>query len=136
MLAAGGARINMMNAFITLVFLTAAIFALLPLGLSGVGIAWSLASFCIFALTVVRGGHLLGLAPKDIIVSICPALFTSLLMCAVLYAVALPLSNVSGLVALYKIPLGGLVYALVFWYIFRGRSEELIRVLMRLMGRQ
>ncbi len=136
MLAAGGARINMMNAFITLIFLTGAIFALLPLGLSGVGIAWSLASVCIFVLTVVRGGRLLGLALKDILLSIFPALSASLLMCAVIYAVDLPLSNVSGLVALYKIPLGGFVYALIFWCFFRGRSEELIRVLMRLMGRQ
>ncbi len=136
MLAAGGARINMINAFITLVFLTAAIFALLPLGLSGVGIAWSLASICVFVLTVVRGGRLLSLSLKDIISAISPALFTSLLMCAVIYLVDLQLSNVSGLVGLYKIPLGGFVYALILWYFFRGRSEELIRVLMRLMGRQ
>jgi teichuronic acid exporter len=136
MLAAGGARINMINAFITLVFLTAAIFALLPLGLSGVGIAWSLASICVFVLTVVRGGRLLSLSLKDIISAISPALFTSLLMCAVIYLVGLRLSTVSGLAGLYKIPLGGFVYAMVLWYFFRGRSEELIRVLMRLMGRQ
>jgi len=136
MLAAGGARINMTNAFITLIFLTSVIFALLPLGLSGVGIAWSLASVCVFGLTVVRGGHLLALSLKDIFSSISPALFAALLMCAVIYVVDMQLSNVSGLVGLYKIPLGGFVYTFVFWYFFRGRSEELIRVLMRLMGRQ
>jgi O-antigen/teichoic acid export membrane protein len=136
MLAAGGARVNMTNAFITLIFLTAAIFALLPVGLYGIGIAWSLGSVCIFVLTVVRGGHLLDLALKDILLSIFPALFAALLMCAVIYAIDLRLSNVSGLVALYKIPLGVFVYALVFWCFFRGRSEELIRVLMRLMGRR
>jgi PST family polysaccharide transporter len=136
MLAAGGARVNMTNAFITLVFLTVAIFALLPLGLFGVGVAWSLGSVCIFALTAVRGGRLLGLALKDILLSLFPALFAALLMCAVIYATDLSLPHVSGLVALYKIPLGGLIYALVFWCFFRGRSEELIRVLLRLMGRQ
>ncbi len=136
MLAAGGARTNMVNALITLVFLTAAIFALLPMGLSGMGIAWSLASVCIFVLTVVRGGRLLALSLSDIFVSIGPALLAALLMCAVIYVVDLQLPNVSGLVALYKIPLGGLVYALIFWFLFRGRSEELVRVLMRLMGRQ
>jgi O-antigen/teichoic acid export membrane protein len=136
MLAAGGARINMTNAFMTLIVLTIAIFALLPLGLSGVGLAWSLASVCVFVLTVVRGGRLLALSLQDILSSISPALFVSLLMCAVIYTVDLPLSNVSGLVALYKIPLGGAVYVLAFWYFFRGRSEELIRVLLRLMGRQ
>lgn len=135
MLAAGGARINMTNALITLVFLTAAIFALLPLGLSGVGIAWSLASVCIFVLTVVRGGYLLALSLKDIVYAIAPAVFAALLMCAVIYTLELQLFNVSGLVALYKIPLGGFVYTLVFWFFFRSRSEELIRVLLRLMGR-
>jgi O-antigen/teichoic acid export membrane protein len=136
MLAAGGARTNMSNAFITLVFLTAAIFALLPLGLPGLGIAWSLASVCIFGLTIIRGGRLLTLPLRDIFVSISPALFAALLMCVAIYIVDLQLPTVSGLVALYKIPLGGLVYVLIFWCFFRGRSEELVRVLMRLMGRQ
>jgi O-antigen/teichoic acid export membrane protein len=136
MLAAGGARVNMTNAFITLIFLTIAIFALLPLGLSGVGIAWSLSSICVFALTVVRSGRMLALPLKDIFYSISPALFAALLMCAVIYLVEIEFPNVSGPAGLYKIPLGGLVYVLVFWYVFRARSEELIRVSLRLMGRQ
>lgn len=136
MLAAGGARINMTNAFITLIFLTAVIFALLPLGLSGVGIAWSLTSICVFGLTVVRGGRLLALSFKQIFYSVSPALFASLLMCAVIHLFEIGFPSVSGPAGLYKIPVGGLVYVLIFWYVFRGRSEELIRVFMRLAGRQ
>jgi O-antigen/teichoic acid export membrane protein len=136
MLAAGGARVNMTNAFLTLIFLTAAIFALLPLGLVGVGLAWSLGSVCIFVLTAVRGGRLLGLRLRNILLSIFPALITALLMCAVIYTVDSALPNVSGVFALYKIPLGGFVYALFFWLFFRVQCEEVVRVLMRLMGRK
>jgi PST family polysaccharide transporter len=136
MLAAGGARTNMSNAFLTLIVLTAAIFALLPLGLSGVAIAWSAASVCIFGLTVVRGGRLLELPLKAIFSAITPALFAALLMCGSIYAVGLQFPQVSGVLALYKIPLGGVVYTLIFWTLFRGRSEELIRVFIRLSGRQ
>ena len=100
------------------------------------GIAWSLASVCIFVLTVVRGGRVLALSLRDIFTVIGPALLAALLMCAVIYTIDLQLSNVSGLIGLYKIPMGGLVYVLIFWYFFRSRSEELIRVLLRLMGRQ
>ncbi len=135
-LAAGGARIDMTNSLMTLIFFTLAIFALLPLGLSGVGVAWSLASVCIFGLTVVRGGRLLSLSLKDIWSSISPPLFTAVLMCLVIYAFETQLSSVSGPAGLYKIPLGGIVYALVFWLLFRSRSEEVIRVVKRLTGRQ
>jgi O-antigen/teichoic acid export membrane protein len=136
MLAAGGARINMTNAVITLVFMVVAIFAMLSKGLEGVAIAWSLASVCVFALTIVRGGRLLSLPLKAVFSAVIPALFASLLMCTVIYAVGLRFQSVSGVLALYKIPLGGIVYALVFWYCFRRRSEELIRVFFRLIGRQ
>jgi len=68
--------------------------------------------------------------------SISPALFTSLLMCAVIHLVEIEFPYVSRPAGLDKIPLGGLVYVLVFWYVFRGRSQALIKVSMRLMGRQ
>lgn len=135
MLAAGGARINMTNAFLTLIVLTVAIFALLPLGLPGVATGWSLASVCVFLLTVVRGGRLLSLPLSKIFSAITPAAFTALIMCASIYAVELQFPTVSGVLALYKIPFGALVYVLVFRLFFKGRSEELIRVLFRLMGR-
>jgi teichuronic acid exporter len=136
MLAAGGARVNMTNAFITLVVLTIAIFALLPTGLTGVAVGWSIASVCIFVLTILRGGRLLELSLKAILSTMLPAIITSLLMCASIYAVATLFPNISGALALYKIPFGALVYVLLYWSLFRGRSEELIRVFMRLIGRQ
>ena len=136
MLAAGGARVNMTNAFVTLIFLTGAIFAMLPMGLSGIAIAWSLSSVCVFALTVVRGGRLLDLPIGAVFRTITPALFAALLMCGAIYFVGHQFPGISGLLALYKIPFGGLIYAVLFWLMFRGRSEELIRVVMRLTGRQ
>jgi teichuronic acid exporter len=136
MLAAGGARVNMMNAFITLLVLTIAIFAMLPIGLTGVAVGWSIASVCIFLLTIVRGGHLLNLPLKSIFSTILPAIVTSLLMCASIHAVAIQFPGVSGALALYKIPFGAAVYVLLFWSFYRSRSEELVRVFMRLIGRQ
>jgi len=136
MLVAGAAGINVTNGFITLIFLTVAIFLLLPLGLSGVAIGWSLASVCIFIMTVVRGGRFLALPLRSIFLAIAPALLVSLIMCAVIYIVDMQFSNPSGLLALYKIPLGGIVYALLSWSLLRGRSEEMLRVLNRLLGRQ
>lgn len=136
MLAAGGARVNMTNAFITLIVLTVAISIMLPLGLPGVAAGWSIASVCIFLLTVVRGGRLLALPLNTILSAIIPALIAALVMCASIYAMTLQLPDVSGLLALYKIPFGCVVYILIFWVFYRDRSEELIRVFMRLMGRQ
>jgi O-antigen/teichoic acid export membrane protein len=134
-LAAGGARLDMMNSFITFVFLTVAVVLLLPVGLSGVAIAWSLASLCLFGVILVRGGRLLKLPVMAVFSAFTPALLGSLVMCMVIYAVDSQLSTVSPIVALYKVPLGALVYALFSWCLFRGRTEELIRVLFRLMGR-
>lgn len=136
MLAAGGARVNMTNAFITLIVLTVAIAIMLPLGLPGVAAGWSIASVCIFLLTVVRGGRLLALPLNTILSAIMPALVAALVMCASIYAMTLRFPDVSGLLALYKIPFGCVVYILIFWVFYRDRSEELIRVFMRLMGRQ
>jgi O-antigen/teichoic acid export membrane protein len=136
MLAAGGARINMTNAFITLIVLTIAIIVLLPTGLTGVAVGWSIASVCIFVLTIVRGGRLLDLPLMSILSTMLPAIVVSLLMCASIYAVANQFPGVSGALALYKIPFGALVYVLLFWTFYRGRSEELLRVFMRLIGRQ
>jgi teichuronic acid exporter len=134
-LAAGGARLDMMNSFITLVFLAVAISILLPFGLSGVAFAWSLASLCLFGVILVRGGHLLNLPLMAVFSALTPALLGSLAMCAAIYAVDLQFPAASEVASLYKIPLGALVYALFSWCFFRGRSEELIRVFFRLMGR-
>jgi teichuronic acid exporter len=134
-LAAGGARLDMMNSFITLVFFTVAISILLPFGLSGVAFAWSLASLCLFGVILVRGGHLLNLPLRAVFSALTPALLGSLAMCAAIYAVDLQFPAASEVASLYKIPLGALVYALFSWCFFRGRSEELIRVFFRLMGR-
>ena len=134
-LAAGGARLDMMNSFITLVFLAVAISILLPFGLSGVAFAWSLASLCLFGVILVRGGHLLNLPLMAVFSALTPALLGSLAMCVAIYAVDLQFPAASEVASLYKIPLGALVYALFSWYFFRGRSEELIRVFFRLMGR-
>ncbi len=136
LLAAGGARLNMTNAFITLVVLTASILAMLPMGLRGVAIGWSLASVCVFLLTVVRGGRLLALAPQQIVTTILPAAIAAVLMCAAIHAMELQFPGITGIPALYKIPFGAVVYMLVFWGFFRNRSEELIRVFLRLIGRQ
>lgn len=135
MLAAGGARINMTNALVTLVVLTIAIVVLLPSGLAGVAMGWSIASVCVFLLTVVRGGRLLALPLRAILSAIAPALVSASLMCAAIYAATLRFPDVSGVHGLYKIPLGALVYVLIFWCFYRGRSEELIRVFLRLVGR-
>ncbi|MAT92308.1 MAG: hypothetical protein CME59_06875 [Halioglobus sp.] len=135
MLAAGGARVNMVNAFLTLLFLTAALFALMPLGLNGVALAWSLASVCIFALTLVRGGRLLAVPMRDFLAAFLPGLCVSALMCAALHAADLAMPWIEGAWGLYKIPLGMLLYAALFWCLFRARSREVIHVLKRLTGR-
>lgn len=134
-LAAGGARLDMLNSLITLAFLTVAIVLLLPFGLEGVALAWSLASLCLFGVTVVRGGRLLKLPVMTVLSAVAPALLVSLVMCLAIYAVDSQLADVSALVSLYKIPLGVVVYVAVSWLFFRRRSEELIRILFRLMGR-
>ena len=134
-LAAGGARLDMLNSLITLAFLTIALVILLPLGLSGVAFAWSLASLCLFGVTVVRGGRLLKLPVMTVLAAIAPALLVSLVMCLAIYVVDLQFPDASALVSLYKIPLGVVVYAAVSWFFFRSRSEELIRILLRLVGR-
>jgi teichuronic acid exporter len=135
-LAAGGVRVNMTNAFFTLVFLTAAIFALLPFGLLGLAYAWSLTSLFLFILTLVRGGRVLALPIWKTCRAFLPALVVSLLMCLVVYLVDLQFAGISGIYALYKILLGSMVYILFFRFLFRLESEELMRVLWRLMGRQ
>lgn len=136
LLAAGGARINLTNAFVTLIVLTGAIFAMLPMGLPGIAIAWSLASVCIFVLTLVRGGRVLELPVLSVLRAVTPALLAALLMCAAIYLVAAQFPGVAGVFALYKIPFGALVYVFLFWLMFKDRSEELIRVVSRLAGRQ
>lgn len=136
MLAAGGARINMTNAFITFIVLTIAIFFLLPQGLPGVALAWSLASVCVFGLAVVRGGKLLSLSVRRFFAAFTPALFVSLIMCAAIFAVDMQYPQLEGLYGMYKIPLGGIVYAACFWLFFRGITQEMLRVTLRLMGRQ
>jgi O-antigen/teichoic acid export membrane protein len=134
-LAVGGARVDMINAFITLLFMSAALVIMMPLGLTGVAYAWSLTSLCLLSLTFIRGGRLLSL-PIGTLVSACmPALLTSLAMCATIYAFGCYFADVSGLYALYKIPLGAVVYVFLYWVFYRGISEELIRVFLRLMGR-
>jgi O-antigen/teichoic acid export membrane protein len=135
MLAAGGARINMTNAFITLLFLTAAIFALRPMGLEGIATAWALSSVCVFLLTVIRGGRFLSLPVRSSFTAFIPPLVAALLMCGTIYYVDLQFPDVSGVLALYKIPLGALAYGLLFPLLFRSRSRELVRVSMRLAGR-
>jgi O-antigen/teichoic acid export membrane protein len=136
MLAAGGARVNMTNAFVTFIVLTIAIFSLLPIGLPGVAIGWSIASVCVFTLTLVRGSHLLQLPWTKVLMTLLPGLSVAILMCAVIYLVDLELPEVTGLLALYKIPLGALVYLTAFWFLFRSKSREVVRVLMRITGRQ
>lgn len=134
-LAAGGARVDMVNSLITLVFLTAALVVLLPHGLWGVALAWSLASLCLFVVTLVFGGRLLRLPVIEVLSALSPALSVSLGMCLVIYVVDLQFRGVSELVSLYKIPLGAAIYALLSWVFFRARTRELIRVLFRLLGR-
>lgn len=136
MLAAGGARINMTNAFMTLIFLTGIIFLTLPMGLEGVALAWSLSSGCVFVLTLVRGGRLLSLPVASVLRAIYPAFFVALLMCLAIIQVDAQFPDASGFMALYKIPFGVAVYVLCFWLLFRSNSEELIRVTKRLAGRQ
>jgi len=134
-LAAGGARVDMINSLVTLVFLTVALVVLLPLGLQGVALAWSLSSLCLFCVTIIRGGRLLRLPVMQVLSATAPALLVSLFMCLIIFAVGLRFPGASEIVSLYKIPLGAVVYALGSWYFFRARSEELIRVLFRLLGR-
>ncbi|MCP4466708.1 MAG: oligosaccharide flippase family protein [Halioglobus sp.] len=134
-LAAGGARLDMLNSLITLAFLTVALVLLLPLGLEGVAVAWSLASLCLFGVTVVRGGRLLNLPVKRVLAAAAPALVASIVMCLSIHVVNLQLPDVSPILSLYKIPLGICVYIAFSWLVFRQRSEELIRVTLRLMGR-
>ena len=134
-LAAGGARLDMFNSLITLAFLTVAIALFLPMGLEGVAVAWSLASLCLFGVTVVRGGRLLELPVKRVLAAAAPALAASVVMCLSIFFVNLQLPDVSPIFSLYKIPLGILVYIAFSWLVFRQRSEELIRVTLRLLGR-
>ncbi len=134
-LAAGGARLDMLNSLITLVFLTLALVVLLPFGLEGVALAWSLASLCLFGVTVVRGGRLLKLPVQAVLSAVYPALLVSLVMCGAIYLVDRQFAEASALVSLYKIPLGAVVYVAVSWFFFRERSEELVRILFRLLGR-
>lgn len=136
MLAAGGARINMTNAFITFIVLTAAIFALLPYGLPGVAVAWSIASVCVFGLAVVRGGRLLSLSIMRFLASFTPALLVTLIMCAAIFAVDIQFPHIEGIFALYKIPLGAVVYLAAFWLLFRSVTEEMVHVTLRLAGRK
>jgi len=135
LLAAGGARIDMVNALITFCFVTAAVLLLMPRGLEGVALAWSLTSLCLFLLTVVRGGRLLGIPVRRLLATLYPALPVTLLMCLVIYLAGALLPGVSGVIALYKIPLGFAVYVLAFWLFYRQRGLELIRVGRRLIGR-
>lgn len=135
-LAADGARINMTNAFWTLVFLVIAIFVLLPHGLNGVAIAWSLASVFILWLTMARGGPLLGVSVLDFCKAFSPALLISVIMCLVLFTLDLQFPELQGVWGLYKIPVGALVYIGLFWLCFRRRSNELIHVLARVSGRR
>ena len=136
LLAAGGARLDMVNAFITLVFLSASILVLMkPLGFEGVALAWSLASLCLFLLTVVRGGRLLNLPARRLFATLWPALPVTLVMCGVVLLVDWMLPGATGTVALYKIPLAAVVYFLLFWIFFRDNSLELIRVARRLVGK-
>ena len=125
----------MINSLITLAFLTAAIVVFLPMGLEGVAIAWSLASLCLFGVTVVRGGRLLELPVKRVLAAVAPALLASIVMCLSIYLVNLQLPDVSPIFSLYKIPLGICVYIAFSWLVFRQRSEELVRVTLRLLGR-
>jgi len=134
-LAAGGARVDMTNSFITLVFLIVALVALLPMGLSGVAYAWSLASLCLFGVTVFRGGRLLNLPMNQVLSAVAPPLLASIVMCLSIFVVGSQFPDTSEIVSLYKIPLGALVYGLFSWFFFRSRSEELMRVLFRLIGR-
>ncbi len=135
-LAAGGARLDMINSFITVVFLTVALVVLLPFGLSGIAFAWGLTSLCLFGVTLVRGGHFLNLPLMTVFSALTPALLGSLVMCLAIYTVDLRFPTESAIAVLYKLPLGAFVYALFSWCFFRDRSKELIRVLFRLLGRQ
>lgn len=134
-LAAGGARLNMSNSLITLAVLTAAIFALMPLGIVGVAIAWGLGSVCIFLLALVRGGRLLSIPLRAFADAFVPALVIAVLMCGVLMGVERALPDPGGIYGLYKVPLGMFVYVACFWYFFRRRSDEVIHVVFRLLGR-
>ncbi len=136
MLAAGGARVNMTNAFLTLVFFTGALFVMLPLGLEGVALAWSMASGCIFVLTLVRGGHLLGIPLLRLLSAGAPAFVVAVAMCAIIYITDRALPTVQGAWGLYKVPLGAVVYVALFGLVFRGRSRELLHVVSRLTGRR
>jgi teichuronic acid exporter len=135
LLAGGGARLDVMNSFITLVFLTVALAIFLPYGLSGVAVAWSLTSLCLFGVMLVRGGKLLKLPVMAVLSALAPAFLGSLVMCIAIYVVDSQFPVASEWISLYKIPLGALVYVVFSWFFFRGRSEELVRVLFRLMGR-
>jgi len=134
-LAAGGAHINMTNALLILICFTIAIVLLLPLGLPGVAIAWSLASVCVFVLTVVRGGGLLGLPVGSILLAIGPALGAASVMCGVLLLADLAFPALDGVRGLYKIPLGAFVYLAVFRLLFPARTREGLHVMTRLLGR-
>ncbi len=134
-LAAGGARLNMTNSFITLVVFTVSIFILLPLGLNGVAASWSVASCCILSLTLVRGGKLLGLPVVQTLGAFSPAVISALIMCLVIYFVDASIPTQDRLIGLYKIPLGAAVYVTLYSLCFRERTEELLHVFRRLVGR-
>ena len=134
-LAAGGARINMENSFVTLLVLIVAIFALIPFGLRGVAVAWSIGSLTIFSLTMVRGGRLLSFSLSRLASAFFPAMFCALVMCGALYIIDLGYPWVEGVWGLYKIPAGAVIYFALFWFLFRRRSEEVLYVMGRLTGR-
>jgi O-antigen/teichoic acid export membrane protein len=134
-LAAGGARINMENSFLTLLVLIVAIFALMPFGLPGVAVAWSIGSLTIFSLTMVRGGRLLSIALSQFASAFSPALFCALAMCCALYVIDLGYPWIEGAWGLYKIPAGAVIYFAMFWFLFRRRSQEVLYVVGRLAGR-
>lgn len=135
-LAAGGARLNMLNSFITLVVLTAAIFALIPFGILGVAVAWSLASVCIFLLALIRGGRLLSISQRAFVDAFAPAMLVAVAMCAVLFVFEQIFPDPGAIYGLYKVPLGMIVYFTCFWVFFRHRSEEVIHVVLRIVGRR
>lgn len=136
LLAAGGARINMTNALLTFIALTIGIFLLLPYGLEGVAVAWSLTSICVFGLAVVRGGRYLSLPVMHCLRSFTPAFLVSVIMCIGIYLVDRQFTQMDGFLALYKIPLGGVIYLGAFWLLFRSNLEEIIHVGLRLAGRR
>jgi hypothetical protein len=56
-------------------------------------------------------------------------------MCAALYGFDLLYLGNAGFYGLVKIPLGAVIYLVVFGLFFRAQSREVIHVLWRLSGR-